>query len=295
MLEVCNVSKRLRWLPYPKQLHRVGRRSTAGFALVAVIWTLGLVVLLSTAVMVGTRYRGRGEASVSSSERTAAAAESAINLAILLLLAPQATAATVFPLSCTMPNGERAVITVEAEDGKLDLNAGSAKSLTALFVALAGDRATGERLVARILTARDPRSADAAPSAANVQIGFKSILELDRISGMTPVLLRAALPLLTVRSGRVEPDPALASAALLGLLNVPPGGPIQTRSNSDFTIRADVTVTRSGRFVQQALVSVRAENGRPYAIREWRRADVDVPAVDSGGASYCLDALQAKG
>ncbi|QND70454.1 type II secretion system protein GspK [Tardiphaga robiniae] len=248
-------------------------------------------MLLGTVLMVGARYRSRSDASLASSERAAAAAESAVHLAIMIALARR-TGAAMFPLSCTMPDGARATITMTVETGKLDLNAGSARSLTALFSGLANDRTAGERIAAGIATARDPRSADAARSPGNVQIGFKSILELDRIPGVTPNLLRAALPLLTVRSGRTEPDPALASATMRDLLGLA-DAPVQDLAASDITIRADVSVGKNGRFIRDALVSLRPDAGRLFAIREWRRSDVppgDMPGT--GPTSLCLDALQ---
>lgn len=258
------------------------------------VWTLGLIMLLGTVLMVGARYRSRSEFSLANHEQAAADAESAINLAIMIALAPRGTAVPEFPLSCTMPDGAHARITVTAEIGKLDLNAGSARSLTALFSRLANDSATGERIAAGIVTARDPRLAENARSE-NVQIGFKSILELDRIPGITPDLLRAALPMLTVRSGRVEPDPATAPAILRDLLALPADG-VPNTAVSDITIRADVTSGKNGRFVRDALVSLRPDSATLFAIREWRRADVPAGSLPSvAPTSNCLDALQAGG
>src|SRR3954449_7644922 len=89
-------------------LYRRGAGSSRGFALVTVIWNLGLISLLGTAVVVGVHYRTRTTQSISAVEHAAAAAESAINLAIIRVTeAPVQQQASAFPLECRMPGGER--------------------------------------------------------------------------------------------------------------------------------------------------------------------------------------------
>ena len=275
------------------RLRRIGRRAkhrAAGFTLIAVIWTLGLLLLLTTSVMVGARYRLRSEASLVTLDHAAAAADSAVNLAILIALDRKTEMATVFPLACTMPGGERALISVSQESGKVDLNAGSSRTLASLFTALTGDRSRSEQVTAAIAVARDPRLADAQSGP----IGFRSILELDRISGMTPNLLRASLPMLTVRSGRVEPNPATASPTLRDILDLDGKPQDQTTRDSELTIRADVSVG-GGRFIREALVSLQPGDNHAFAIREWRRAD-DINARRSSAtmatSASCLSAVR---
>ena len=64
-----------------------------------VIWILGLVLLLGTAVTVGVRYRTRADTSLLDSQRAEVAAESAINLAVLLHFSKTGQGKTPFPLS----------------------------------------------------------------------------------------------------------------------------------------------------------------------------------------------------
>src|ERR1700731_2086312 len=99
-----------------------GDPNRAGFALVTVIWSLGLISLLGTAVIVGARYRSSTTASVASLERTAAAAESAINIGIARAMAMANGQKLTFPLRCRMPGGERVTVSIEDEAGKVDLN-----------------------------------------------------------------------------------------------------------------------------------------------------------------------------
>ena len=68
--------------------HRGSRRD--GFALVAVIWSLGLITLLGMAVIVGARYRTGSSSNYASVAAAEMAAESAINLGLRPLPASRA-------------------------------------------------------------------------------------------------------------------------------------------------------------------------------------------------------------
>ncbi len=132
----------------------VFRRHAGGFALVVVIWILGLILLLGTAITVGVRYRTRADSSLLDSQHVEAAAESAVNLAILLHLSKNGHEMTTFPLTCGMPGGEQVTISVTEEAGKVDLNAASPRTLLELFIGLTQDRAEGERIATAILSYR---------------------------------------------------------------------------------------------------------------------------------------------
>ena len=112
------------------------RHHAEGFTLVMVIWVFGLVLLLGTAITVGVRYRTRTDTSLLDSQRAEVAAESAINLALLLHFSKKGDEKTPFPLTCRMPGGEQVTISVAEEAGKVDLNASSAQTLVKLFVGL---------------------------------------------------------------------------------------------------------------------------------------------------------------
>jgi general secretion pathway protein K len=267
-----------------RDLHEMRRRNN-GFTLIVVVWLLALILLLGTAVTVGVRYRTRVDTTLLNVRRAELAAESAINFAILMQLAKNEEPS--FPLECRMPDGEQVGITVAEEAGKVDLKTGSPQTLVKLFVALIGNRAQGEQIAAVILS----RRSGAAPSPGSTQSKpspFQSILELDGVSGVTPELFRAALPLVTVGTGRIEPDPAAAPGALRQLLGLKTNATNTTataQNSGDITIRADVSADGHVRFIREALVSVRAANGRSFRIREWRHADADDRLRDSDPAN----------
>lgn len=255
-----------------------------------VIWVLGLILLLGTAITVGVRYRTRVDSLLLDSQRAEAATESAINFAILQLLSKNGHETTAFPLACFMPGGEQVAISATEEAGKVDLNAASARTLVRLFVRLTQDRAQGERIAAAIIAKRSAVSPTAQPAPPNQskRRAFQSVMELEAVEGVTPQLFRSALPLVTVQSGRTEPDPAAATDALRDVLELPNGATSSGAINSgamnsatippaqagrEITIRADVAVSKDARFIREALVSLRPEKGRLFSIREWRRGD----------------------
>ena len=271
------------------------RNRQSGFALVAVIWTLGLITLLGMAVIVGARYRTKTASNYASVTAAEMAAESAVNLAISAALNTTPDHAVNFPLRCRLPGGERATITVDEETGKVDLNTASLAALTRLFTALAGDQSSGIRLAAQIVEFRKPKTqgATAAPR-------FTTILELDQIDGMTPWLFRSALRYVTVRSGKPEPDMDAASPAMRRLLNIEPkpnAAKRGTPAGGSMTIRADINSPDGARFIREALVSLEGGNERPYVIREWRRGDIDPSGLrqdqPQGTLRACLQAREA--
>jgi general secretion pathway protein K len=271
----------------------------SGFALVAVIWTLGLITLLGMAVIVGARYRTKTSSNYASVAAAEMAAESAVNLAISAALTATPDQAVHFPLRCRLPGGERATITVEEETGKVDLNTANQAALTRLFTALTGDQSTGIRLAAQIVEFRKPKAQGTAatgPTAAR----FTTIMELDQIDGMPPQLFRTALRHVTVRSGKPEPDMDAASPSMRRLLNVEPKPNAARRgvpAGGSMTIRADISSPDGARFIREALVSLEGGSARPYVVREWRRGDIDSSPLQQdqqqSGLRACLQAREA--
>lgn len=232
-----------------------------------------MITLLGIAVMVGARYRTRVTSNYVSVAAAGTAAESAVNLGLLTVLTePNAK----FPLQCRMPGGEHAFITVEQEAGKIDLNTASPAVLVRFFTALTRNESLGAGIAGRIAADRVAKSREKKPGSDNGPL-FATIMQLDQIDGISPQIFRTALRLVTVRSGRQEPDMDAASPALRRLLNVERKSTSPARAlpaAGSITIRADVQAPDGSRFIREALVSL-AEGGRPYQVREWRHGDID--------------------
>jgi general secretion pathway protein K len=279
-----------------------------GFALITVIWGLGLLTLLGAAVIVGARYRARTALADGSVFSSAAAAESAVNLSIASMLSP--TPDTGFPKKCRMPGGEQAEIAVEEEVGKIDINAAGLPTLERFFVAVAKDKSLGGRIAQNVVNFRkslQPKeSSGQTPLSGNQTAttnasndvkpsGFSTILELDQIDGMSPALLRSAIRYTTTLSGRVEPVPEAMTPALRLLMGLDPGRAEARRPTlpGSFTIRADIRAIDGSRYIQEALVSFGGASTQPYVIREWRRGDIISTAAasqltNSGPAQTCF-------
>jgi general secretion pathway protein K len=239
------------------------------------------------AVMIGARYRTRITASYTSVAAAEATAQSAINLAIAIAL-PGPTGPHDFPLQCRMPRGDRVFVTIEEETGKIDLNTTSPSTLNRFFTTLTRDPLLGARIAGRIVELRNPRTKDTNVDATNTppRPPFATIMQLDQIDGVSPHLFRSALRLVTVRSGRPEPDPEAAPPTLrqlLGLVQKPNSPARGLPTGGSVTIRTDIRSLDGARFIREALISWAAE-GRPFLVHEWRHGDIDSSALAASAA-----------
>ena len=280
----------------------------AGFALVVVVWGLGLVTLLGTMAIVGARNRARDTGDLAAIAQAAADAESAVDLGILRALAGDPPLRRPVPLGCNLPDGSAVRILVSREAGKVDLNASPLPLLARLFAGLTRDPARGAAVARAIVAFRTPGDDGLAPGQAAVpradgfpdgpkRAPFVTVLELDQVPGVPPDLVAAALPFVTVMAGSPEPDPDAAAPALLALLGLrPPDAaragelPGAVASSGPVTVRAVARTLRGAVAVREALVDVGA-GGSPYRIAEWRRgtpAPDEASATDPGAAPPCL-------
>jgi general secretion pathway protein K len=191
-----------------------------GFALLIVLWTLALLALLGSQLLVTTRQDALRARNQFAAAEVAAAADGAVQRAI-------------FALSDTSGRGWQAdgvwhvlaidgvgvAIRIEDEAGKVNPNLASVPLLQALLIEVGSDAATAARLAASIAEWRGatdlPRPmGDAelryrasglayAPSGAP----FEHLDELAAVLGMTPELLVRLKPHLTLFSD-TDADPA---------------------------------------------------------------------------------------
>jgi len=238
--------------------------------------------------MVGARYRTRIATNYTSVAAAEATAESAISLAIAIALPGSTEPHVNFPLRCRMPGGERVLVTIEEETGKIDLNTTSPSTLARFFTALTRDQSLGIRIAGRIVELRNPKTIDTNAGGTSAPPGprFATILQLDQIDGISPRLFRSALRLMTVRSGRPEPDAHAALPALRQLLNLeqkplPPARGLP--AGGSVTIRADIKSPDGTRFIREALISL-AAGGKPFQVHEWRHGDIDPAALTASAA-----------
>ncbi len=221
-----------------------GKRAN-GFALITVIWGLGIISLLVVSFMTTGRLRLQAANNVAGAAQAAAVVDGATNLTIMQLLSERdtrlgqaATGAQVggaravhegAPRFCQF--GAAAVaLAVEEESGKIDLNAASPDMLKAVLLGLGEDRTRADALAMSIVAFRTQQDAltqrGAASGSGDRPFGpknalFQTVLELDQVEGVTPALFRRLTPLTTVysRNPGVNPlaSPPALFAALVGL------------------------------------------------------------------------------
>lgn len=210
----------------------------SGFALLLVIWGLGLIALIALTVITSGRHRILATANLIENAKAEALAEAGVNLLRLELHAASVGgspstlrfATNGAPLFCTMPQGALAALAVEDEGGKADLNAASPQLVSALLRGLGAGSEEADHVATAIAEFTRPTAnvvldtvvlrayaADGRPYGPK-KSPFETVLELDQVIGMRPDLLRAILPYVTVHSRKPAVDPRVAAPVMLAAL-----------------------------------------------------------------------------
>jgi general secretion pathway protein K len=212
-------------------------RRDSGFALIMVIWGLGLIALMALTVITAGRYRVLAALNIVENAKAEALAEAGVNLLRLELRAAFAggSAGTLrfasngAPLLCTMPQGALAALAVDDEGGKADLNTASPQLMSALLRGFGVRSEQADHVAAAIGEFSRPGNDALAENVARAYAAdlraygpkrapFETVLELDQVIGMSPELFRVVLPYVTVHSHATGIDPRVAAPALLAAL-----------------------------------------------------------------------------
>jgi general secretion pathway protein K len=208
-----------------------------GYALLLVIWAIGIISLLALSFIGSVRYRVMATANILESARAEALSEAGVNLAKLDLVGiARGDAGTLRfraggPMTfCMMLERGVAGIVVEDEGGKIDLNAAPPKLLARMLNGFgatpdqAGNLATAiadfgsTSTDAALEDVKRREYAEAGRPYGPKKALFEPSLELDQVIGMPHQLFRQLLPYITVHSRRPGIDPQAASPALLAAL-----------------------------------------------------------------------------
>lgn len=287
----------------------------AGFALILVLWSIGLVALIATTILVSEAYRIRATANRVENAKAEALAFAAIDLtrdALAGLSAGGEMIAGTVKL-CGMPDGSGAAIAVELESGKVDINTARPELLSVFLRGFGATQAEALQLMASIsdFTRRSGgqlRSAEladrrSAGGSSAKGAAFETVVELDQV-GFPPGLLEAVLPHLTVHSQLEGVDERFVSPVLAHVLA---GGqvlgaaspsaragsasiPLPFRSTTAyqaFLIHAEILTSAGGVASRQAIVELTAENP-PDVLREWRSAPARHSVALRGAGSAAL-------
>lgn len=264
-----------------------GRPAEDGFILVTVLWIL--VALAGLAGVYATYLATTATAAAVRSDEVHAdgLALAAVELAALRLAnTPRDQRPTRGDVNLRMgPAAIRATFTDET--ARIDLNAAPKELLAALFATLGAKPDAAALYAERILAWRASASGDAAEPYREARLdydprgaAFVHTAELWRVAGLPPELVRAALPHLTIYSGKADVNVAdadpIVRAALDTLANpataagaaAPPpthGDTARVRVNLAFDSGRSRTV--------EAVILLRDFRTEPYRILSWQESD----------------------
>lgn len=263
---------------------RVRRHDDGGFALLIVLWSVAVLALVTGTLLSGARVEMRLAANRRGAAVASTAADAAISAAILDLLRAEGTTAA----RRRMGQADVA-IRLENLSGRINPNLASAAMLNALLQSLGMAAQPAERLAAAIVDWRTPGLSPSAHGAkaaayqgANLPYGppgrpFEHLDELGAVLGMTPAVLAAMTPHLTLWSTS-DPDPAFASAPVLVALRAAGAPPVPARS----TEAQVIAITAAASVPDAPLVTRRAvvrfgysPDGRGWRILAWDDASAD--------------------
>lgn len=219
------------------------------------------------------------------------------------------------PLTCRM--GPRSVtISVVDTDGLVNLNRASPALLERLFAAAGASDASAKRLAENVIDFRTPGEVSQTGSsklAPYLQTGmnhgpksapFDTIGELDQVAGMSPALMTAIRPLVTIHSRFATLNPRVASLPVLQAF-AGPGVSLTGRPSADLiddlrskvTIPADFTYIPMTRSVRQTtsntyIVSVVVD--QPDGYRAGRQATVELDSAKRDASIRAWGELDAQ-
>ncbi len=290
---------------------RRGLSGERGFALIIVIWALGIVALLAA----GFAKRLHTETLIARNQVALAEAEAVANGGVILVarqlvrirqsaeLSVSASGAiTVVQARCRM---EDILLDVRVEDeaGKVDLNTATDRLLGLLFTGAGADPDTVSRLVDRVVDFRDQddllrlngaerREYSIETAASPKNASFDSVEELEQVLGMPPEVYRAVRPFLSVFHGGSGIDQSFADRRLLAILVRAAAGSSEAPASSDgapsgqiipqdvlaasprrvFRITSRAQSGSGATFTREAVIELVDRPSRPFVLKMWGKA-----------------------
>lgn len=271
---------------------RLGARARGrrGFALLIVLWALVLLALLATHITASGRSEVRIAGNLTNNAAAEAAADGAVYEAVFHLLDTGG-----HPWE---PDGSRhrlklaggtVEVAIETEAGKINPNTAQPELLQALLQTVGVDASQSARLAAAIADWREPGDQPRPGGAKQPQYAaagldhgppgepFESLDELGRVLGMTPAILAAIRPHLSIYQDAL-PDPRLADpvvrAALQRLGPGSPGAPALPAPPpgvATVSVRAEALMPTGARFIRRAIVKVGATAVNGYTVMTWEQ------------------------
>jgi general secretion pathway protein K len=266
-------------------------RSSDGFALIIVLWTLVLIAFIVAHVTANGRTEVRIAGNMVAEATAEAADDGAIVAAIFNLLDPnpdQRWPVDGSPHELTV-GGSRVVVQLRDEAGRVNPSLASPELLEALLRTIGSDPGSARQLAAAIgewvgstgapqRTGAPQQGQPAAYRAAGLDYGppgapLETIDELGRVLGMTPAVLAAIRPHLSLfapaEPNQLSADPIVATA----LSQFRPVSPTTASANqvseNPLIVRMTASAVGPSRVERTAIVRVGAELPGGYAVLAW--------------------------
>ena len=257
---------------------RRNNRAQKGFALIIVLWTVGILALLVSFLVSDASREAKLTAMLRGQAVARAAADAVLSQAILEVLRAGATAP-----GPRRFGDARVLVGLVDLSGRMNPNIASATMIQALLMGLGVLPQAAQNLAAAIVDWRTPGLSPSphgakAPEyrAAGLAYGppgrpFESLDEPGYVLGMNPALLAAMKPHLTLWS-TADPDPAFADALVLAALRATGAPPVAAGSTEArvIAITAAATVPDAPRVTRRAVVRFGySPDGRGWRILAW--------------------------
>jgi general secretion pathway protein K len=287
-----------------------------GIALVLVLWVSVLIAVLLASFSLSARVEALQGRNLLDSTRARYAAEAGMHRAAYELRGSNPDTrwvadGRIYPLEF---EGFEVEVEIFDETGKVDINVADGVLLAAMFEYGGLDEVAADALAAAVLDWRDPdnlisvngaeegeyKAADRSYTPRNAP--FETVSEIQQVLGMSFELYRELEPLMTIYSGRAQPNPAFASPEVLQLipgmnpdlvtmfvqqrqqpsggsgqpplpLALPDGTPVVAQGGGlTYTIRSRATLPGGASASLEATVRLGASMvaRRPFRIVRWR-------------------------
>lgn len=295
------------------------KKPQRGIALVLVLWVCVLITVLLASFSLSVRVEALQGRNLLDSTRARYAAESGLHRAAYELRGNNPETRWIADGRPYEFDFDSAKIKVELYDetGKIDLNVADLPTLSALFGSAGLELEEAEAVAAAVMDWRDPddlittNGAEASEYEAAERpykprnAPFETVSEVQQVLGMSFELYRELEPLVTIYSGRAQPNPAFASPEVLALIPgmtpdlialfvqqrqqsavlpgqppvpmvLPDGTPVVAQGGGlTYTIRSTATLAGGANASLEATVRLGASMvaRRPFRVVRWRDAE----------------------
>ncbi len=261
------------------------KRRERGFALLVVLWSLPLLTLIGTQLSAAGRFETRLAANLRSAARAESVADGAVRDAIFRL--SSGAWAADGRVREVRVGGALAEVRIEDHAGRINPNSSSTALMAALLRQVGAEpgKLVGAieqwRMESEDLPAIAARYRAAGLAYAPTGKPFRSVAEMGLVLGMTPRVLAALSPHVSVFN-ELEPDPRLADPVVIAALRASGTVTDLARIGDPRTrvlvaaIEALAVDPGGGRFVRRAVVRIAAVDGsnpKPWRVLTWESGE----------------------